>query len=305
MINLSPGLYPSIPADVYHKDPCLEPSLSRTIGWKLATNAPIHAKIAHPRLNGMMRFEQSTPEMDFGSLGHALILGKQEEIEVGDFDDFRTSAAKLFRDTARAHGKTPVLRHKLEVAQVMRDMAIEQIDRAGFGDLFSRATPEASAIAKIGDIYARARFDKLLIHPETPSMERGAHATIFDLKITDSADPETCAKQIGNMGYAFQKAFYSKVLGALPKEFTKGSDLVGRIRFVFFLIDREYPHCLTPIELNGEYDAIGNSQLDRAIRLWGECLKTNEWPTYANGHGTFTVAPPKYIYAKEFEREVA
>lgn len=297
-MKLPPGIYYDVSDKDYHADCAMSPSLSRSIAWELISKSPAHAWLKHPRLNPNHEVEDANAAMDFGQVGHELLLGKEASIIEGAFKDYKTDAAKKWRDTQRESGKLPVLNHVLERADEMVKMALCRISDSGFIKDFLAAKSEVTVITGEGDKTKRARFDKLLIDPDgAKDRQHGEHAIAFDLKITKDVNPENCANKIANMGYDLQEHFYCDVLTQ------HDPNLAGRIRFVFLFIEDHTPFAVTPIELGGKFRAMGSSRYNRAVSIWETCMRSGHWPTYCDGEGSFTISPPTYAAKKELENE--
>jgi len=230
----------------------------------LIDQSPKHAYYQHPRL-GKIPDEKESAAMDYGTLGHALILGKGSEIAVGDFDDWRKNEAKSFREAARNSGLTPVLRETFDRAKEMSGEALEQIVAFGYGDAFRAADKEVSVLWKDDGYWMRSKLD---------AINRGGMVDIFDLKITARAAPSIIEKQIGAMNYDLQDAFYRHGVAAVMPE------MVGRIRFTFFFIESSFPFSVVPVELPAEFQALGEMKFQRALRIWRRCIVADLWPGY-------------------------
>ena len=116
-----PGVY-EIPADAYHADPTIEPSLSASVANVILSHSPLHAWAKHPRLNPDFEPEEK-PQFDLGSAAHNMVLRQnfwREEIAVVEAQDWKTKAAKEARETARAAGRHPVQRAGIRDAVVAK-----------------------------------------------------------------------------------------------------------------------------------------------------------------------------------------
>ncbi len=276
-----------ITEDVYHADCCVEPSLSRSIAHTFLEECPMKAYLKHPRLAKNVHSVEPTDAMDFGSLGHALLLGKGAKIHICPFDNWKKDAAQAMRDAARAEGMIPALTKTYDLAVQMQEGVRREFKRLGILTDFDAAKSEQTLIWKDGPIYCRAMIDKLMVDQEM------LLATIFDLKITADASPETCIKQIGSMGYSLQHEFYTKGVESCVK------DVTGRVKFVFLFVEKTFPFLVTPVELSGEFRAIGLSKYHRAVRGWTECLATGRWPGYSSG--VVTASPKPWDLSREME----
>lgn len=293
-LGLAPGLHENISEKDYHADNlCDTITLSRSLAQVLIEQAPIHAFQAHPRLGGKPEAEaaeddDTTPAMDFGSLGHKLLLGRGQEVVVGEWKTFATNAAKDFRKQARAEGKLPVLRKTYDRGVALKAGATEELKRLGLHDQFFAAKPEVVALFDDGPVRCRCMFDRLLID--------GGSATVFDVKITDSANPKVCERQIQNMKYDLQDAFYLTGLHRLIK------DIEGRARFIFLFIENSFPFVVTPIELDGAFKSNGISKYCHAYAIWQKCLQLNQWPAYVDG--VYKASPKEWALAEEIGRQM-
>lgn len=282
----APGLYEGVPASEYHADFCPAPSLSRGLAATLITKSALHGFLEHPRLSKVIP-EDPSAAMDFGSLGHKLILGQGADVEVGEWDSWRTNAAKDFRDTMRAAGKIAVLQETYERALALEEGAKSEFERLGIAESFASGKSEVCAAWQEDEFWLRAMFDRLVQTPDS--------AIVYDLKITESAHPTACAKQIANMNYHLQDHHY---LRAITKLFPA---LAGRTKFVFLFIENSAPFSVTPIELDGEFKKMAEMQWDRAFALWKKCLTTNVWPHYSDK--MVRVGPPAWMMAAELKCE--
>jgi hypothetical protein len=275
-MTLEPGMYDDCPHDLYHADPAPGPSLSGSVAVTLAAETPRHAFYQHVRLGkSKAPSEEESKIMDFGSICHLLILGKGQDFEIGEFDNFTTKAAKEFRDSAREAGKIPVLRPTYVNAQKLRDETFNWL-ADGKSEVTCIWKPEP-------DLFARCRVDRLTL---------GANqTTIFDLKISGSSDPDFAARNIYDMGYDIKACHLSAgVTAAHP-------DSIGRTRVIYVYVENKFPFLCTPVEMTGMYQAIGQTRYDRALKRWGEGMRTGKWPSYATG--VVRVEAPKYAEYRE------
>lgn len=278
--QLSPGLYPDISDDDYHADLlCGVPTLSVSLAKVLINDSPRHAHAVHPRLGNKV-VREPTAEMEYGSACHKLLLGRGAEIAVCAEETWQKKVAQEFRREARETGKIPILAHKWEKAQQMQNEFLRQMGEFGLLEKFIAAQSEVVMIYDEGSVRCRAMLDKLHVD------EQMARATIFDLKNTDSANPNGLGRQIFNMHYDMQDSAYSNGLSLLRP------DLAGRIEFIFLFQEVDYPFCLQPAMLNGESKTLGCSKWSRAWQMWDACTKTGKWPSYSTE--IVRVEPPAF-----------
>lgn len=281
------GLHETSESD-YHADCCIEPSLSCSLAKVMITESCRHAFYSHPRLGGALRPKQNTSKaMDYGSLGHKLLLGKGAQVAIGKWTDWRKQEAQDFRDAAWASGMIPTLPHIHEQAEEMKAAGMDELRRLGLEADFLKAKPEVAGVWKEGGIWMRSKYDKLLID------EAAGIAKIFDLKITERATPDTIERQIGAMNYDLQAVMYPSGIEAIFQA------LAGRVQFTFLFFESTFPFSVVPVELSGEFQALGRMKFERAKKLWSACRSTGQWPGYVST--TFRARPKPWDLSREAE----
>jgi hypothetical protein len=301
--RLDAGMYFDMPAKDYHADPCVRPSLSRSVAFAMAQKSALHGWLEHPRLNPDFKPRPATPEMEFGSLAHEIMLcGEQRIVEVKE-KSWRSKASQLKKAEAEAAGNIAALSHNLERARQLRERALQQIADAGFMDDYAKAKSEVTVIAKREceqsgkELYTRARFDALTIdEPGVKSMRMHSEVAVwFEVKITYDANPANVGRVVGEKGYDLQQVFYLDTLARFDKRFA------GKTDVVFFFIEPQYPYLLTPGRLTNVSLAIGSSRMERAWSRWCRGCGTNKWPGYCDGEGAFSIDAPIYLQRQELE----
>ena len=273
----------------YFADPCERPSLSASIATVIDRQSPAHAHARHPRLGGVRRAD--TKSLDAGSLIHTMLLGQGKAIAVVDADDWRSKAAQLARDNARAEGKVPALRKDFDGAVVAATRLRERLD--GFGVELAGASEPAVLWTETarggGEVLCRGMLDHLIID------EAAARATIYDLKSARSAHPDALGRHIDTYGYAIQRAAYVRAIEAARP------DLAGRVDFVLLFVELEAPYVALPVRLSGAFRALGEQRWARAVDIWERCLREDRWPAYAEA--TVEIEPPPWALTRELARE--
>jgi hypothetical protein len=273
--------------ETYHADPCDTPSLSASIATILLAQSPLHAHAAHPRLGG--RPSQESETFDLGTAAHDYILeGTEDRYHVitattkdGEpVSDWRTVAARLERDAARAAGKTPLLQRHLESVRTMAHAARSHV--AAFDDgpvpLGDGGVAEQTLVWPEGSIWCRARLD--WIHRD--------FETIDDLKTTTDAEPGAFARALYGRGGDLQAAFYLRGLRVLT-----GHDAAFR----FVVVENAWPFAVSVVQLSPMALAFAAEKVDRAIQIWARCLETGDWPGYPTR--TAYVDPPAWATMAE------
>lgn len=268
--KLPPGAH-FMPAAEYHADPCPLPSLSSSIARILVNQSPMHAWLAHPRLNPGLDPEESS-RLDLGSAAHAVLLESDwNVVEEVVADDWRTKAARERRAEVRAAGKIPVLSKHHEVLRAMVPVAQMCISQSELAGIFEDGYPEETLIWQDDDgIWCRCR-------PDWRTQDR---MILLDYKTTANAEPNAFTRHILNMGYDMQAAFY-----------LRGNRAIGApdgCKFVFLAQEIEPPYACSLVGVAPSLLCLGDMKVERAIRTWASCMQNDSWPAY----------PPRIAWAE-------
>lgn len=269
MERVGPGVYAGMPADWYHADPCLTPSLSSGVLRRLINGTPAHAYVAHPRLGGG-NDDRSTPRTDFGSAAHRYVLGRGADVEVLTYADYRTNAAKAARDAAEAAGKIPLLMEKYAAVQRLVQPAREVLDGIASGAaeaevvivweerLYVSTSPghQAEPFAFL----CRAMLDSLWrIGP-----------LVIDYKTCNDCSPETFGRHLFQQDYDLQRAFYLRGVRKLFGD---------EARFAFLAQEMDTGICCLH-EPDEHATDLADAMVTNGMQKWAESLKANRWPGY-------------------------
>lgn len=262
-----PGLY-RMPAEVYHADPCPEPSLSSSIAKLLVDRSPEHAFHAHPRLSGPKDEPEPTRPKEVGTATHKLLLDQGRDLVVVEADDWKTKLAKTERAAAYAAGHCPILRPDLEKAEALASQALARLADVPGCEGFRAAPAEIVAVARDrSGAWLRIMMDKVEI------TDHGA--IIWDVKTGEQpAAPQGLGRRIENMAMEVQAALYVHVLGLLLPR------LQGRIVFRWAFVENDPPHALIVNEVDGAGGHVGERKVALALHRWNQALRTGEWPSY-------------------------
>ena len=264
---LGPGFH-SIDKAEYLADPCEAPSLSSSIAGLLISRSPAHAFAAHPRLGGHR--SDPTAAMVNGTIIDSLLLGGDTELVESPHEEYRTKEAKEWKSAVLASGKQPVKEKELRYAKQAAEAIRENLYTAG---LSLDGEHQLTAIWDVGDVRCRARLDHW----------KESEATIVDLKTADNASPSVLGRKMVDFGYAIQHAAYISAIETLRPE------LAGRVKFIFAFAETEPPYAVTIAHPAGTLRALGKWQWEKAVRIWGECLKSKRFPAYGSAE---IEAPP-------------
>lgn len=268
----NPSVFDDMPAEEYHADPAIEPSLSSGIAKLLVTASPLHAWHAHPRLNPQYE-EEEDGIFDRGSAAHALLLQGDDLMVECQFDDWRKKEAKQMRDAVRADGKLPLLSKHVAGVKRMVEVAKKALLDSELHTTIEDFHAERTVIWQEGDTWKRARFD--LQHRTRP--------LLLDYKTVENADPFAFQRIIVPLGYDIQGAHYSDAYKAFnPRDHEPD--------FVFLVQEREPPFACSLVGLEPSFLDLGQQKIRHATKLWANCLKQNDWPGYS--HKIAWAAPP-------------
>jgi len=257
------GLYTGIPSDVYHADPCYEPSLSSGIARALLAQSPRHAWAAHPRLNPRYRPSKSR-DFDLGTAAHAVLLEDgADRIMVLDAKDYRTKAAQELRDQALEAGRMPLLTHQADQVSEMVLSARAYLSRCELQLDPTEHEAEATIIWQDAGAWCRARPDMMI---------RGQRM-LLDYKTTQgSAEPGAWIRgQMTSLGYDIQAAHYLTGANAIGLE---------DYRFAFLVQEAAPPYACSLVGVGPAMLDLALRKIDYAIRTWGACMAAGEWPAY-------------------------
>jgi hypothetical protein len=283
-----PGEYPDIPAPEYHADPCPRPSLSASLATVLAQSTPRHAMLQHARLNPDHEPE-NRQTFDLGDAFHTLMLGKGARLRMIKAPDYRTKAAQAKRDRAYEIGRTPMLEHQWHATKAMVRAARAQLAQTDdAAELFQPGggRSETTLVWQEGDVWCRCRIDRL-----------SNQGYLFaDLKSTDgTANPEEYGRrQFFDHGHHIKAAFYRRGLKAVLG--------IENAQPLFVVVERKPPYGLAVMAPDPEALALGEMEVERALRTFGWCLHNDFWPGY--DRRTHHVSPPPWHANKIEDRKV-
>jgi hypothetical protein len=254
----APVVIDGMSADDYHAD---RTSISST-GLR---------NILDPGCPAQFKYDRDNPaapkkEFDIGHAAHLLVLGEGPELEVIDFPDWRTKAAQSKRDAAYDEGKVPLLTKDHDQVKAMAE-AIRQDPIAG--PLFR----PGSGIAEQSIFWTDpATGIRCRVRPDWLKQLPGLTLAV-DYKTAKDASPLALSRAIRDRSYHQQDALYLdgiEAAGLAP----------DHCRFVFVFQSKTAPYLITVRELSEADRTIGRARNQRALRLYAECMRTDEWPDW-------------------------
>ena len=281
---LTQGVH-KISAEEYHKDPCVEPSLTRSIIKALVGKTPYHAFWEHPRLNPDYEGEDDSAKFDIGTAAHSIFLEGRNVVTVIDAEDWRKKEAKEARDAARAEGKIPLLKSQADDVLKMVMVAEDSLFRwEGRATVIGDGESELTYIWKESNgVWCRTR-------PDWISKDR---KLCIDYKTTGAlANPHTYGRIAIDTGLDIQEAFYTRGIAAIDAVCPE---------FVFMVQETSAPYLCAFFCLDAMTRDMGAAKVHHGIKLFGQYLKSGKWPDY--GNQTYTLeAPPWSLAAWEIKK---
>jgi hypothetical protein len=266
-------LIPDVEVEHYFADEigAPQPSFSNSLATPLLNETPLDAAFKHPKLNPDYARDEAkaTAAMRRGDVVHQLALGKGRGFAVApeEIKDWRSNAAKAFKERAEEDGLTPVIASKFEEAEIMANVIKEKVKRVLDGaDYQTEVAFLYQEETAAGPIWVRGMMD--IWCPD-----RGI---ILDPKITGQLYDATVGRQMVNMGWDRQLALYERAVGMiLPK-------YAGRVRAYDLMIKPEAPFTsrLVAPEKGWRYSSVKQAQ--QAMEIFGECLYSGRWPGFGD-----------------------
>jgi len=269
---MKPGIHRDMDSATYFADPAPEPSLSQSIAKILLDHSPLHAKLEHPRLCPPTIGDDEPDDkyvkaQAIGNAAHKILLGRGKEIDILQFDNFRTKEAKLARDLAERAGRVVILEKHMTNAEQMVAAALSQIERHEASLTFQEGSGEVAIICEDDGIWLRSLVDWL------------GH----DLRRCDdyksggvSVAPHVIGLRMVDQGWDIQAAMQERILDVLDP---KGA---GRRKHRFVAQENSPPYALTICEMSEAVMTMGRKKLQAAISTWRVCMKLGKWPGYLN-----------------------
>lgn len=264
-----PGFY-LMTKEQYHKDPCVEPSLSRSCITKLIQKSPFHAWAFHPRLGAMLEEEDDTTRsseaMDVGECVDEMMLGGKKQIWICPHKTLASNAAKADWDSAVARGDLPIKEKYYNKAVKMVTAFRKRLTLQNFPNMmeeFPISNFQHVLIWHENGVWNRAMLDAYNLH-------------IWDLKTTkaDASPSQWIRKQLFKMMLEHQAAYYPRGFHALTGE---------RKEFLFAVQEQMEPFDCYPVNTDSLDLGRAAEQITYAQKQWRQGLDTGAWRGYASG----------------------
>lgn len=228
----------------------------------------------------------ATPAMREGTIIHSAVL------EPGAFNDTyavcgprNTKAGKEQALQALEQGLDPITEAQATKA---RDIARQVHKHPLAAELFDEGIAEVPHYERdeATGLQVKGKFDWLC----------DSGRTVVDLKTVGVglAAPEAFAKQVANFKYHLQAAHYLGLAqGCLPPVYL---DLPQSARFVFVVVEREFPYQIGVYELDEDALIEGRQLRRKALDIVKQCQSFNNWPGHTDDQ-IQTISLPSWGYA--------
>jgi len=264
------GIFTGLPMDTYRSAPGLAGS-----DLELIERSPaMYAK--GERLD-------PTPEMEFGTLFHSLLLsGNADFYTAPEYYPAPESAKKNAKiinkpwnwNAARCqewredHSDKPIVpRHGLNSSAWLKAMQLKVEAHPIAKSLISRLTPEVS-------IFAHSPENPVLCKGRADGLIRGETTIIVEVKTTRDASTHAFSREIFKRGYYRKAAWYRMLLHQLR---------VSPVEFWFIAVEKgDHPRVNVRKLAERAMDK-GELDNDDALTLYRKCKLGNYWPEFPDG----------------------
>lgn len=271
------GIY-AMPLETYHGDVCVGPSISSTGLRTIAdpNQGPATYWTTSP-LNPRRIEKPQRPYFSLGHAAHTLILGEEGfsklyAIRPEEFPDYKTKAAREWRDAQIAIGKIVLTPEDVETIRGMAGLLDWQQPSSGW------SMPESglknSHYVNLGLL--QGEIERSLIYQDRatgvwvktrPDVLPTSSRIVADLKTTSSQAPD---KAIWEYGYHQQGALIRSAI-----RMVMGEDIDG---FFLVFVQTVPPYRVVIREIDAVDLDAGEVQNRQALDLFARCLERREWP---------------------------
>lgn len=231
----------------------LDGKISKSMLWDFTERGPHKWKHSGEKV--------VTEAMVFGKLVHTLAFTPDkvgEEFLVSPFEDYRTKAAREWRDENKAAGIEVVKEVDLHRAQGIVDVIAntEELYHYGLCDF------EVAVYGNIGPSNLKGMIDIV------PS-KGDCLADLKTIEVIES--PEQIQKVVLNRGYHWQAALYLDLFNAATGQ--------SRDHFEFLFIEKSHPNETALVSLSADMIQLGRIGYMNALAKFQQCKERKEWPT--------------------------
>jgi len=249
-----PGIY----IDVLFSDYEKWEAINNSVLWTLISQSPLHAK------EQMDNPPEPTEPFRIGRAFHTLLLEPRKfnrQYTIMPLCDCRTKEGKTIYEAFKQNndGKEILTQKDFDQLDVMGDAIKKQV----IYRYIQQGEAEVCIVweDKKTGLLCKARID--YVHRK--------HAILIDLKSTTDASKYEFSKAIYNYGYFQQAAWYSDGWKILTGD---------EPCFVFLPVEKTPPYAVACYEVPEIDINAGRQSYRKALNIYAECVKKNEWPGY-------------------------
>jgi hypothetical protein len=228
-------------------------------GCKMLLRSPLHYRVwrATPRV--------ATPAMQFGSAVHTLAFEPDRFAErvvqmPSDAPTRQSNAGKEWHADFRQRHDGKIVLSSDDYARCVAT-ARAAVNSYGYERLIRRGHIETSMLWRdpATDVLCKARTDWF--------SDDGS--VIVDLKTTADASRESFMRQLWNLRYDIQAAFYMEAL--------QRAAAVMPHSFVWCAVESEPPHGVAWYRMGHSELEVARADIENALHLYAECTRFNTW----------------------------
>jgi hypothetical protein len=265
-----------MPEEVYHNDPtplldgfkdCT--SLSSSTLCDLVEYTEIEARMGINRLNPP-RQRETTDASDLGNIAHDyVLLGGEDKFEVAPVDAWRTNDAKAMKKDILSRGKIPLNLSTQSILQDVKKMETrlhEQVaEHKDYPEIMlkGKGSAEQSGFAHDGEIWNRARFDRLETQPKYENL-------IVDYKTTGIDFGNWEKNELWKTKF-YQEHHYKRVLNMIRNPDSAPA------RFIYLVQQVKEPYLIRIYEIDKSYEDEIAERYMRGRARFINCIKTGVW----------------------------
>ncbi|GLI21858.1 hypothetical protein GGQ86_000839 [Xanthobacter flavus] len=259
-----PGVY-ALDIERYHGDCTDGPGVSSSGLRTIELRSPAHYW-ATSYLNPQRIEQEQSDALDFGQAAHTLLLGEagfrqRFVVRPDEYPDYRTKAAREWRDFQREAGKTVLTPDQVQhIKGIAASLARHPLVRQGL----LQGEVERSIIYRdpVTGIWLKIRPDVLPV----------SDGVVVDLKTAADAAPRAMERAILERGY--------DMAGALTGMGLKAVCNIDMTAFVLVCVEKVPPYAVSIVEVDASWIGYARRRVRRAIDTFARCMESGEWPAF-------------------------
>lgn len=232
--------------------------------------------------------QKKTDAMSLGSLVHSLVLEPhilENKMRVKQKVDGRTKEGKAYNEDFMASVAPGDI-----VIDTEMNSTLLKIRDSLFENDFSKKILNTPSIKETAGFWVHDHTGAFCkIRPDIAILEGDI---MVDIKTTQNAHPMSFMKDIYNLNYDIQAAFYidgyREITGRTPK-------------FVWLCVENNEPHDVACYHATEKIYGFGKVRYEKTLAQYAHCYSTNSWPGYAQGIVPLDL--PHWVETAEQNRE--